>query len=137
MLTGPIIFSFPGRKLKCDGLTPSCQNCDKRREPCTYVPFAKRRGPGKAPKGQRKVRLETEQELGEEPGGSASGQAQGSVHGMPYTETGAASGPGPAHTLQLAAPAPLLAAGSYAVYPLASPDAPPPPYGARIVIGTP
>lgn len=30
-----------GRKLKCDGLRPSCTNCNKRGVPCAYVPVAK------------------------------------------------------------------------------------------------
>ena len=43
-----------GRKLKCDGQIPTCSNCSKRRLACQYAPYPKRRGPGKAPKGQRK-----------------------------------------------------------------------------------
>lgn len=31
-----------------------CGNCQKRNNPCSYAPFPKRRGPGKAPKGHRK-----------------------------------------------------------------------------------
>ncbi|KAI0696328.1 hypothetical protein BC835DRAFT_1235262, partial [Cytidiella melzeri] len=27
-----------GRKLKCDGLRPSCSNCNRRAVPCAYVP---------------------------------------------------------------------------------------------------
>ncbi|KAI0783255.1 hypothetical protein C8Q75DRAFT_726434, partial [Abortiporus biennis] len=27
-----------GRKLKCDGLKPSCNNCNRRGIPCAYVP---------------------------------------------------------------------------------------------------
>ncbi|KAI0088372.1 hypothetical protein BDY19DRAFT_195083 [Irpex rosettiformis] len=27
-----------GRKLKCDGLKPSCSNCNRRSLPCQYVP---------------------------------------------------------------------------------------------------
>ncbi|KAF8064326.1 hypothetical protein FPV67DRAFT_1420176, partial [Lyophyllum atratum] len=27
-----------GRKLKCDGLRPSCSNCNKRGYPCQYIP---------------------------------------------------------------------------------------------------
>ncbi|TCD62680.1 hypothetical protein EIP91_006573 [Steccherinum ochraceum] len=43
-----------GRKLKCDGQTPTCRNCDKRSLPCEYALFPRRRGPGKAPKGSKK-----------------------------------------------------------------------------------
>ena len=32
-----------------------CSNCQKRNNPCSYAPFPKRRGPGKAPKGHRKA----------------------------------------------------------------------------------
>jgi hypothetical protein len=31
-----------------------CGNCQKRNNPCSYAPYPKRRGPGKAPKGHRK-----------------------------------------------------------------------------------
>lgn len=31
-----------------------CTNCARRGHPCSYAPYPKRRGPGKAPKGQRK-----------------------------------------------------------------------------------
>ncbi|KZT23448.1 hypothetical protein NEOLEDRAFT_1180098 [Neolentinus lepideus HHB14362 ss-1] len=48
------------RKLRCDGKKP-CSNCAKRKpEPdgttaeCTYEPFPRRRGPGKAKKGSKK-----------------------------------------------------------------------------------
>ncbi|EKM75381.1 hypothetical protein AGABI1DRAFT_87852 [Agaricus bisporus var. burnettii JB137-S8] len=27
-----------GRKLKCDGVKPSCGNCDRRGYPCVYAP---------------------------------------------------------------------------------------------------
>ncbi|GLB44493.1 putative GAL4-like Zn(II)2Cys6 (or C6 zinc) binuclear cluster DNA-binding domain [Lyophyllum shimeji] len=27
-----------GRKLKCDGLRPSCSNCNRRGYPCNYIP---------------------------------------------------------------------------------------------------
>ncbi|KAI0340270.1 hypothetical protein BDW22DRAFT_1360208 [Trametopsis cervina] len=30
-----------GRKLKCDGLKPSCSNCNRRGVPCAYVPVPK------------------------------------------------------------------------------------------------
>ncbi|THV01110.1 hypothetical protein K435DRAFT_854082 [Dendrothele bispora CBS 962.96] len=29
-----------GRKLKCDGMRPSCGNCDRRGYPCSYVPVS-------------------------------------------------------------------------------------------------
>lgn len=32
-----------------------CSNCVKRGRPCSYAPYPKRRGPGKATKGQRKA----------------------------------------------------------------------------------
>ncbi|EKM51845.1 uncharacterized protein PHACADRAFT_31645 [Phanerochaete carnosa HHB-10118-sp] len=51
----PIACNFcRGRKLKCDGRTPTCSHCDKRRQPCVYVDAVRRRGPGRAPKGSRK-----------------------------------------------------------------------------------
>ncbi|KAH7878018.1 uncharacterized protein C8R40DRAFT_1093427 [Lentinula edodes] len=44
-----------GRKLRCDGTRPSCSNCKSRdNQPCVYQSHPRRRGPGKAPKGQRK-----------------------------------------------------------------------------------
>ncbi|KAJ6613293.1 hypothetical protein B0H10DRAFT_242810 [Mycena sp. CBHHK59/15] len=44
---------FTGRKLRCDGIKPTCCNCDSRGNECKYEPGPKRRGPGKAPKGTR------------------------------------------------------------------------------------
>ncbi|KAJ7107283.1 hypothetical protein C8R43DRAFT_1243691 [Mycena crocata] len=41
------------RKLRCDGLKPICGNCNQRDQHCTYKPYPKRRGPGKAAKGSR------------------------------------------------------------------------------------
>ncbi|KDR78303.1 hypothetical protein GALMADRAFT_138410 [Galerina marginata CBS 339.88] len=32
-----------GRKLKCDGIRPSCANCHRRGYPCSYTPVS---GPG-------------------------------------------------------------------------------------------
>ncbi|KAF9559023.1 hypothetical protein CPC08DRAFT_709153 [Agrocybe pediades] len=29
-----------GRKLKCDGMRPSCANCHRRNYPCTYTPVS-------------------------------------------------------------------------------------------------
>ncbi|KAF8999872.1 hypothetical protein BDQ17DRAFT_1360612 [Cyathus striatus] len=29
-----------GRKLKCDGMRPSCSNCNKRGYPCVYAPVS-------------------------------------------------------------------------------------------------
>ncbi|KAJ3801558.1 hypothetical protein GGU11DRAFT_216447 [Lentinula aff. detonsa] len=44
-----------GRKLRCDGTRPSCSNCRSRdNQPCMYQSHPRRRGPGKAPRGQRK-----------------------------------------------------------------------------------
>ncbi|KAJ3773212.1 hypothetical protein FB446DRAFT_13305 [Lentinula raphanica] len=44
-----------GRKLRCDGARPSCSNCETRdNQVCVYQSYPRRRGPGKAPKGQRK-----------------------------------------------------------------------------------
>ena len=38
---GTILNSFKlGRKLKCDGIKPSCANCDRRGYPCTYAPVS-------------------------------------------------------------------------------------------------
>ena len=33
------LFSL-GRKLKCDGMKPSCANCDRRGYPCVYAPVS-------------------------------------------------------------------------------------------------
>ncbi|KIK52070.1 hypothetical protein GYMLUDRAFT_373199 [Collybiopsis luxurians FD-317 M1] len=44
-----------GRKLRCDGTRPSCWNCRSREnQSCVYQSHPRRRGPGKAPKGQRR-----------------------------------------------------------------------------------
>ncbi|KAI0696006.1 hypothetical protein BC835DRAFT_1344137 [Cytidiella melzeri] len=48
--TNPCILD---RKLKCDGHRPTCANCFRRQTACGYVDHQNRRGPGKAPKGQR------------------------------------------------------------------------------------
>lgn len=80
----------PGRKLKCDGQLPMCGNCQKRNNPCSYAPFPKRRGPGKAPKGQKKLAaLKAKSAQGSQtgsapPGGSAS---QTELRSRPSTET--------------------------------------------------
>ncbi|KAI0927171.1 hypothetical protein AcW1_007499 [Taiwanofungus camphoratus] len=44
-----------GRKLRCDGQRPTCRNCSQRKNVCVYAPHARRRGPGKAPRGSRKL----------------------------------------------------------------------------------
>ncbi|ETW81720.1 hypothetical protein HETIRDRAFT_451441 [Heterobasidion irregulare TC 32-1] len=36
-----------GRKLKCSGDRPECENCKNRGLPCVYEPVQRRRGPGK------------------------------------------------------------------------------------------
>ncbi|GJE98420.1 hypothetical protein PsYK624_146500 [Phanerochaete sordida] len=70
----PIACNFcRGRKLKCDGRTPTCGHCEKRRQPCTYVEAVKRRGPGKAPKGHRKG---GQQQKADRPRGAAQGPGQ-------------------------------------------------------------
>ena len=38
------------RKMRCDGLRPSCKNCLKKNEPCVYINEIRRRGPGKKQK---------------------------------------------------------------------------------------
>lgn len=38
------------RKLKCDGIKPTCENCSRRGEVCTYDDNVRRRGPGKRTK---------------------------------------------------------------------------------------
>lgn len=49
------------RKLKCDGVRPTCDNCTKRGEECTWDDFVRRRGPGKRTKELRdKARREAE-----------------------------------------------------------------------------
>lgn len=35
-----ILNGFLGRKLKCDGIRPSCANCHKRGYPCSYTPVS-------------------------------------------------------------------------------------------------
>ncbi|KAJ7672785.1 hypothetical protein B0H17DRAFT_1083975, partial [Mycena rosella] len=50
----PVACNFcRGRKLRCDGVKPTCCNCSSRRINCTYVDQPKRRGPGKATKGSK------------------------------------------------------------------------------------
>ncbi|KAF5369336.1 hypothetical protein D9758_002739 [Tetrapyrgos nigripes] len=50
-----------GRKLRCDGMRPSCSNCVSREnQVCHYQLFPKRRGPGKAPKGTRAKKRKVE-----------------------------------------------------------------------------
>ncbi len=61
------------RKLKCDG-QPICSNCSRRGIACAYAPEARRRGPGKAPKGQKKLARERTQATA-----GPSGVAQGSL----------------------------------------------------------
>lgn len=41
--------------MRCDGVRPICRTCETRKELCTYVTHVRRRGPGKAPKGSRKL----------------------------------------------------------------------------------
>lgn len=36
-------------------MRPTCRTCETRKEPCTYVNHVRRRGPGKAPKGSKKL----------------------------------------------------------------------------------
>ncbi|KAG6820718.1 hypothetical protein H0H93_012771 [Arthromyces matolae] len=48
-----ILRSMIGRKLRCDGVKPTCSNCIVRKFECEYVPIQRRRGPGKAPKGPK------------------------------------------------------------------------------------
>ncbi|CAA7261591.1 unnamed protein product [Cyclocybe aegerita] len=57
-----------GRKLRCNGVKPSCYNCTVRKFECEYVPIQRRRGPGKAPKGSRSRKAQ-------QAGGSGSGGA--------------------------------------------------------------
>lgn len=50
------VISLPsGRKLGCSGERPKCKTCMKRRGECIYAPAPRRRGPGKAPRGSRKL----------------------------------------------------------------------------------
>ncbi|KAF8272254.1 hypothetical protein EI94DRAFT_1697602 [Lactarius quietus] len=44
-----------GRKLGCSGDRPKCKACIKRKGECVYASAPRRRGPGKAPRGSRKV----------------------------------------------------------------------------------
>lgn len=51
----PALTILAGRKLRCDGTRPSCWNCKAREnQVCVYQAQPRRRGPGKAPKGQKK-----------------------------------------------------------------------------------
>ena len=36
--------------MKCDGLRPTCKNCQKKNVVCHYIPVVRRRGPGKKQK---------------------------------------------------------------------------------------
>ncbi len=44
-----------GRKLGCSGDRPKCKACIKRKGECNYAPAPRRRGPGKAPRGSRRL----------------------------------------------------------------------------------
>ncbi|KAL4251225.1 hypothetical protein ABKN59_006286 [Abortiporus biennis] len=57
-----------GRKLKCNGITPTCQNCSRRSIACNYQSQPRRRGPGKAPKGSKKKK--TQEQTGQNAGES-------------------------------------------------------------------
>ncbi|EIW59455.1 uncharacterized protein TRAVEDRAFT_71514 [Trametes versicolor FP-101664 SS1] len=88
------------RKLRCDGLRPSCSNCRKRVKVCTYEQQPKRRGPGKTPRATVRRRTRHATATGDEdaePGRAAEvgvGVASGSGSGV--ASTGAAAGaPGP------------------------------------------
>ena len=75
-----------GRKLKCDGQYPICGNCQKRRLACDYAPYPKRRGPGKAPKGQKKLaamRAKAAAAASASPGSQAGSAAAGSSVSQP------------------------------------------------------
>jgi len=48
------------RKLKCDGQRPTCDNCSKRGETCSYDDTVRRRGPGKRTKEIRQRAQEQE-----------------------------------------------------------------------------
>ncbi|PIA16365.1 hypothetical protein COEREDRAFT_42909, partial [Coemansia reversa NRRL 1564] len=32
------------KKIRCDGIRPSCKNCIKNKSPCTYLPSIRKRG---------------------------------------------------------------------------------------------
>ncbi|OJT15245.1 hypothetical protein TRAPUB_8167 [Trametes pubescens] len=88
------------RKLRCDGLRPSCSNCRKRVKVCTYEQQPKRRGPGKTPRAtttRRRTRHATGDAEDAEPGRAAEvGVASGSGSGVASTSAGGAAGaPGP------------------------------------------
>lgn len=53
------ILIVTGRKLRCGGRKPICNNCESRNEECEYKLEPKRRGPGKAPKGSKSKRRKT------------------------------------------------------------------------------
>lgn len=50
-----VICRLSGRKLGCSGDRPKCKTCLKQGRECLYEATARRRGPGKAPRGSRKV----------------------------------------------------------------------------------
>ena len=71
-------FTFvAGRKLRCNGARPLCQNCSTRQLECEYVPQQRRRGPGKANRGG----------TGRGPGGGGGGTegGEGAAALRPYT----------------------------------------------------
>ncbi|KAI0036460.1 hypothetical protein K488DRAFT_82078 [Vararia minispora EC-137] len=43
------------RKLKCSGDRPTCKTCSRQKKRCEYAQAPRRRGPGKAPRGSRRL----------------------------------------------------------------------------------
>lgn len=64
---GDSIFNvtLTGRKLRCNGATPTCYNCTVRNFECEYVSTQRRRGPGKAKKGSRSKKGRSEPSVGD------------------------------------------------------------------------
>lgn len=54
-----------GRKLRCNGVKPSCYNCTLRNADCRYDSAPRRRGPGKAKKGSRSKKIPSNTRLPE------------------------------------------------------------------------
>ncbi|KAI0755017.1 hypothetical protein C8Q80DRAFT_1216783 [Daedaleopsis nitida] len=90
------------RKLRCDGQKPSCANCRKRNNPCTYEQEPKRRGPGKTPRGSTRRRGRSTAPVGGTDGGS--GPEAGRGEGALTPERGGPSEVAPAPGLSASFP---------------------------------
>nr|QWQ79350.1 Zn 2Cys6 transcription factor [Sanghuangporus sanghuang] len=65
------------RKMKCDGLRPTCKNCQRKGHQCEYIEEVRRRGPGKKKKAiERSSKRELEEGEIDEGGAPGSGGPQ-------------------------------------------------------------